>query len=296
MADAPKAVSRHPGPGGIHVSALTKGSLVLLSAAATSAPTGTPAPAAVPPNALQSAADSAGSYAGSQILKFQYNPESITRTRAGVWDYRKVKKGNKEEVVASTVERNLQDSYRGGGLFVKSETITMKLIFDATEALLAGFDPSGDLGVLPELAVLEQISFGSDSRREEEGSDAKKAREAGKVDGKKPKSPLLPVFPTECLLVLGSRRFPVVVTALTINEKRFNEKLTPIRAEVDVSMRILESGEIQTNSPTLLAFNAILKQRQANAAIGGTAEGTDVSAILDALVKDGGPPPPEGSA
>ena len=293
MADAPKAVSRHPGPGGIHVSALTKGSLVLLSATATTAPTGTPAPAAAPPNALQSAADAAGSYAGSQILKFQYNPESITRTRAGVWDYRKVKKGNKEEVVASTVERNLQDSYRGGGLFVKSETITMKLIFDATEALLAGFDAAGDLGVLPELAVLEQISFGSDSRKEEETSDAKKAREGAKVDGKKAK--LSPVFPTECLLVLGSRRFPVVVTALTINEKRFNEKLTPIRAEVDVSMRILESGEIQTNSPTLLAFNAILNQRKANAAIGGSAEGTDVSAILDALVKDGGPPPKEGS-
>lgn len=281
MADAPKAVSRHPGPGGIHVSALTKGSLVLLSVAPSSAPTGSPPPPPPPPT-LAGAAAAVGSYAGSQILKFQYNPESITRTRAGVWDYRKVKKGNKEEVVASTVERNLQDSYRGGGLFVKSETITMKLIFDATEALLAGFDAAGDLGVLPELAVLEQISFGSDSRKEEETSDAKK-------DGKKAK--LSPVFPTECLLVLGSRRFPVVVTALTINEKRFNEKLTPIRAEVDVSMRILESGEIQTNSPTLLAFNAILKQRQANAAIGGTADGTDdgtdVSAILNALDRDG---------
>lgn len=272
MADEPKAVSRHPGPGGIHVSALTKGSLVLLSVAPSSAPTGSPPPPPPPPT-LAGAAAAVGSYAGSQILKFQYNPESITRTRAGVWDYRKVKKGNKEEVVASTVERNLQDSYRGGGLFVKSETITMKLVFDATEALLAGFDTPGNLGVLPELAVLEQISFGSDSR------------EGAKVDGKKSK--LSPVFPTECLLVLGSRRFPVVVTALTINEKRFNEKLTPIRAEVDVSMRILESGEIQTNSPTLLAFNAILKQRQAHAAIGGTADGTDVSAILNALVSDG---------
>lgn len=242
---SPTAVSRFAGPGGLYNSELDKGVLVVLP---------TPAP---PPTKKSDPPEAAGP---GRILRFQYNPETITRTRAGVWDYRKVKKGQKETPVASETEQVLQKSYRGGGLFVKSETIVIKLIFDATEAILAGFDPTGEVGVLPELAVLEQISFGADARQEQESEEAKKAREKAKLS---------PIYPSECLLVLGSRRFPVVVTALTITEKRFSSRLIPIRAEVDVTMRILESGEIQTNSPSLDAFKQILEKRQADATIAG---------------------------
>ena len=44
-------------------------------------------------------------------------------------------------------------------------------------------------------------------------------------------------------MLLGPRTFPVVITGMTIVEQRFDPALFPLRAEVDLRMRILEVGE-----------------------------------------------------
>lgn len=188
----------------------------------------------------------------AQVLRFQYNPETITRTRTGAWDARK----NGKVLPQSASQKQEKDNFRGGGMFAKSETIAMKLVFDATELLLRGEDPDGD-GILPELAVLETIALG----------------EAPKDDGKKdPKNDakLNPIHPKELLLVIGKRYFPVIITQMTITEKRFSPDLIPLRAEIDFQMQVLEASEVDGDPAIHGAYNKLIGDRLANAAKAAT--------------------------
>lgn len=184
-----------------------------------------------------------------QALPFQYNPENITRTRSGQWEHKENKK-------AATPAQNktLVDGQRGGGLYAKSETINIKVVFDATEAILRGEqDPDGgspsDNGVLPELAVLEQMALAKEQTDEEE----KKTGGGEKLES-------LP--PSELLLVLGPRKFPVVITAMNIVEQRFTPKLVPIRAEIDLRFRVLEVSENAADKVIAQTFKDLMDKRK----------------------------------
>src|SRR4029079_12208628 len=100
-------------------------------------------------------------------------------------------------------------SLRGGGLYAKAETIAMKLIFDATEILLKG-GSDGQLGVLPELGVLEGIAL-AEAPKDDAGAAKKKDPKQG--------TKLTALNPKEVLLILGKRSFPVIVTSMNIVEK-----------------------------------------------------------------------------
>ena len=196
-----------------------------------------------------------------RALRFQYNPETVTRTRTGQWETKAGKNAAQDKV--------LMDAQRGGGLLAKSETLTLKVVFDVTEALLgpdaATYEASG---VLPELGVLEGMALGKDTLGEEEKKGPK----------------LISLHPTELLLVLGSRRFPVVLTAMTITEQRFDTKLTPTRAEVELRFRLLEASENAANSRVQKAFEALRQARDAaadEAVYTGTDEQDAISRALD---------------
>ncbi|WP_437942636.1 hypothetical protein [Sorangium sp. So ce341] len=198
-----------------------------------------------------------------RLLRFQYNPETITRTRAGAWDARKNQKSDPSgQKPISPAEEKRIASMRGGGLFAKSETIAMKLMFDATEALLRG-DAGTDaekVGILPELAALEMMALAEAPKEPEKGGDASKAKkEAAKAQK------LNALHPKELLLVLGDRYFPVIVTSMTINEKRFSPTLVPLRAEVDLQMVILEATEVVGNPPLFAAYKELFEARRRRA-------------------------------
>lgn len=203
----------------------------------------------------------------SRALKFQYNPETVTRTRAGQWEV-----GKKKDPAQN---KALQDAHRGGGLLAKSETLSLKIIFDATEAIL-GPNPSQyeTDGVLPELAVLEGMALGKEATGEEEKKDA----------------PLISLNPTELLLVLGQRRFPVVVTSMTIAEQRFNLQLVPNRAEIDLRLRVLEVSENLANSKVRQTFEQLRQDRydqSTKAAYTGTDEKEAIAKALDPSANEG---------
>ncbi len=183
----------------------------------------------------------------AQVLRFQYNPETITRTRTGEW---KSRNKNVQSKAASSAQEERGKSGQGAGaLLAKSETISFKLLFDATEALLAGRAGVDTDGILPQLAVLEDVALGKESQ------------EASR--GKPPPQVTKPVRPSELLLVLGRQRtFPVVLTSLTITEQKFSPQLVPIRAEVDVKLRVLEPFETAYNTRIQTVFNELLDRRQ----------------------------------
>jgi hypothetical protein len=195
----------------------------------------------------------------ADILTFQYNPETITRTRTGKWEPRKRRRRDIPTPQEVRGERGGQGS---AALLAESETISMKIVFDATEAILAGQGYAGRAeggqppspetpvaakGILPQLAFLDLVSLG----REEDESRKGAKREASR-----------PVRPDEMLLVLGPERmFPVVMTSLTITEQKFNPSLVPIRAEVDIKMNVLEPVESAYNRWVKNAFDELLRRR-----------------------------------
>lgn len=244
---------------------LHKGALILL-----------PPPSAGASSSSGSSSSSDVSLSGSEMLRFQYNPETITRTRGGAWESRKNSQGQAKNAAPPTsAQERTSAAFRGGGLFAKSETIAMKLVFDATELLI---DPKNAgkseaeraLGILPELGVLEQMAIAA--------PPDDKAKPAGSTK-------LTEAPPKELLLVLNQRVFPVIITQMTITEKRFSAELVPLRAEVDLQMQVMEATEVAGHPATKSAYLKLLDERLKNAKRAAETP-TSLSVIQAALVQN----------
>jgi hypothetical protein len=207
-----------------------------------------------------------------ELLRFQYNPETVTRSRTGQWERKLDKKTAK-----SAQEKMADDASRGGALKSKSEVISFKLVFDAAERIMAGDDPSGDArspgtGVMPELAILERLALGPDQVPDPPKKDNEFA--------------LVTLNPTEVILVLGPRAFPGVITQMNIVEQRFNPNLVPTRAEIDLRFRVLEATSVSVNKDTQEVFRQLLKQRETQSMLAiATVGGTVQQAIQKALIQ-----------
>lgn len=211
-------------------------------------------------------AASAGGDLSGEVLYFQYNPETISRARTGKWEPRKKRKGAKVVAPQEVRQRGGQGS---SALLAEAETVSLKVVFDATEAVLAGRPGAADDGVLPQLAFLEVLSTG----REGQQGDAR--REA-----------VQPVRPDELLLILGPRRlFPVVLTNLTITEQKFLPTLIPLRAEADLKFTVLEPDESAYRTWISTAYTRLLQGRLSASAT-AAAEGDVAGAIARELAAD----------
>jgi hypothetical protein len=148
----------------------------------------------------------------------------------------------------------------------------MKIVFDATEALLKGASDDLSAGVLPELGALEMMALAEAPKEPDKNAakDKKAADEAVKLNA---------LHPKELLLVLGDRYFPVIVTQMTITEKRFSPELVPLRAEVDLQMQILESTEVVGNPALFAAYKELVEARRER-----EKQATIASATVDELV------------
>jgi hypothetical protein len=175
-------------------------------------------------------ADGSGDALSGKVLRFQYNPETLTRTRTGRWEPRKKRK----QAFESPQAVRARSGQGSSALMAESEQISLKIVFDATEAVLAGRSspdgaPVADQGVLPELAFLELASIGREGKEKQKGV---------------PFEAIQPVRPDELLLVLGQQRmFPCVLTSITITEQKFLPSLAPLRAEVELKLNVLEPTE-----------------------------------------------------
>jgi hypothetical protein len=187
---------------------------------------------------------------GQLALQFQFNPETVTRTRAGQWDPR-VKR--QEAKIPPNPEVRGNASMGSSALLAESETISFKIVFDATEAVLAGDDQGAiEKGVLPQLAFLEVVS---------QGREGNVAEDAKKQD--KTKEVIQPIRPDELLLMLGSTRiFPVVLTNLIITEQKFLPTLVPLRAEVELKLTVLEPIESRYSTLVDMAFSQLSERRR----------------------------------
>ncbi|BBX36211.1 hypothetical protein MMAG44476_04027 [Mycolicibacterium mageritense DSM 44476 = CIP 104973] len=206
------------------------------------------------------------STSGQLALQFQFNPETVTRTRAGQWDPR-VKR--QEAKIPPNPEVRGTATMGSSALLAESETIGFKIVFDATEAVLAGRPHGTEQGVLPQLAFLELVSQGREGNVADDPKKQDKAKEV-----------IQPIRPDELLLILGSARiFPVVLTNLTITEQKFLPSLVPLRAEVELKFTVLEPIESRYSAMIGTAFSRLTERRSA------AAQQASSASVVDAIWK-----------
>ena len=160
------------------------------------------------------------------LLGFEFNPESITFTRnmSGPSKKTQAKKKNPE---------------KSGGLGMVSDDITFSLRFllDATDRMNDGAGFAATLGVQPEIDVIERMATLQSSKAEGVLKLFSVSKKSGLLEHKK-----LPII----LFVWGFRIIPCQIVRCSVNNKAFLSGLVPFRAEVDLSLKVVEEHPLYT--------------------------------------------------
>lgn len=147
----------------------------------------------------------------SSVVVFQYNPETMSRTLTG---------------------RTTGGEAGSGPLRLSGppeETLKLTIEIDAADQLEAGDPVTSALGITPALAALELLLYPPSALVIANEVLAR----AGVIEIIPPEAPLT-------LLVWGPRRIvPVRVTEFSITEEAFDPTLNPIRAKVDLGLRVV---------------------------------------------------------
>jgi hypothetical protein len=170
------------------------------------------------------------------VIRFQYNPETLTRTLAARTS------GNSEQ--------NPRDPLRVQG--PPKEDIRVEIFIDATDALEEGSRLAKTQGIHPRLAALELLLYPRMTRVL--WNEAK--RRLGAIEVLAPEAPLT-------LFVWGPQRvLPVRISGMTIVEESFDPDLRPLVARVSLEMTVHSYYDLGLLSAGggLFAVHQILKE------------------------------------
>lgn len=164
-----------------------------------------------------------------KIITLQYNPDTLTRSLQvkGVGD----SGGNRSEAM------------RLSGPPV--ETIKVEVEIDATDQLEVADSATTQIGIQPQLSILETMVYPTSSQLISNNSSAQ--------------SGTLEIIPMEASLSLfiwnKNRIIPVRITEFSITEEAFDVNLNPIRAKISLGMRVLSVDDLGFNTAGNLYMN-----------------------------------------
>jgi len=177
-----------------------------------------------------------------QVIVFQYNAEQLSRSLAH----------RAAPPEPSDVGAAREDSFRVLGPPV--ETITLSVVLDAVDQLEQP-DQNPEVaanGLHPALAALELLLYPPSTQVLLNRTLA----QAGRVQ-------VCPADLPLTLLVWGkSRAVPVRLTSFAVTEEAFDPLLNPIRAKVDLGMRILTYMELKEDTLGFSAYIAYQAQKE----------------------------------
>jgi len=169
-------------------------------------------------------------------IPFQFNPDSLTRTLTPRGA--KVEAGDRLEAL------------RLVGPPV--ETIKLDAEFDAVDRVGGGGGLPGGDGVAGDLAALETILSPAASEILAEARSAA----LGTLE-------ILPAPAPLVVVVLGPHRIlPVRITDIGMVEEMFDTRLTPIRARVSITLRVLNTDDLAPGSKGASLYIAALQRRE----------------------------------
>ncbi|MCI0435106.1 MAG: hypothetical protein L0271_15910 [Gemmatimonadetes bacterium] len=180
----------------------------------------------------------------ASIVVFQYNPETMRRSLTA-------------RASGGTGEGATAEALRLKG--PPEETIDVSVEIDATDQLEDVEFPATVFGISPTLASLEMLLYPKSALVIANAVLAT----GGIIEVIPPEAPLT-------LFVWGPTRIlPVRLTRLTINEEAFDPDLNPIRAKVDLGLKVLSYHDLGLVSVGGALFMAHQVIKEVMATIGG---------------------------
>jgi hypothetical protein len=200
----------------------------------------------------------------SNIIIFQYNPESMTR------------RFTQQRADLTGQARLLTAGDTNNVLFAPDETYSLSVELDAADQLEEGDAVTRAVGLHPALAAVELLLYPNSTVTIRN----QLLIETGGVWIVPPQVPLV-------LFVWGAMRvIPVQVTSVSIAETAFDQILNPIQAKVDLEMRALSDVELAQLKPpfsTLGTVNQIAKEALARVKIAGIVAGAEIRTVRGLL-------------
>jgi hypothetical protein len=178
----------------------------------------------------------------ASVIIFQYNPDRLTRTLTA-------------QTVGGTPDRGEALRLKGP----PQESITIEVDVDATDQLEHAQFPAAQLGIYPTLASLEMLIYPKSALVI--ANEVLQA--AGVIEIIPPEAPLT-------LFIWGVKRIlPVRLTQFSITEEAFDTNLNPIRAKVNLGLRVLNYNDLGLLSVGGALFMAHQVIKEVMATIGG---------------------------
>jgi hypothetical protein len=162
----------------------------------------------------------------ASVVIFQYNPDTLTRTLKP----RNAPAGSTDNGPCGEVQRVTS---------APVETIHVSIEIDATDQLERRDRDARKVGIYPQLSALEMLLYPKSLQVIANAV----LMAVGTIE-------VLPTLPTLTLFVWGAKRvLPVALAEFTITEQAFDERLNPIRARVDLGMRVLTYSDLPITHP-----------------------------------------------
>ncbi len=178
----------------------------------------------------------------ASVIIFQYNPQSLSRQL---------------QARAASAEGARSEVLRLEG--PPEETISIdKLEIDATDQLERSDPLAATMGIYPQLSALEMLLYPKSALVIANTV----LLAAGTIEVVPPEAPLT-------LFIWGIKRvLPVQITSFSITEEEFDTGLNPIRANVNLSMRVLTYNDFPVTHPAYYVFLAHQVVKETMAVIG----------------------------
>jgi hypothetical protein len=190
-----------------------------------------------------------------QVIVFQYNPNTLTRTLEAQVAEDEGKSGSPPRLKGAPVE-----------------TIKIDVEIDAADQLERGDATAADVGVFPQLSALELLIY---PKSDLVVTNAQLLK-AGTLE-------IMPPTASLTLFIWGKRRIlPVRLTEFSVTEEAHHPNLSPIRAKVSLGLRVQSYSDVSADNPT---WNLFLSHQVLKETMAAVATTTSVSAVVGSNVK-----------
>lgn len=182
----------------------------------------------------------------TSVIIFQYNPDTLRRTLEA--------QAAGPTTGTNTVARTEALRLRGAPV----ETITLDIEVDATDQLARGNPDAVGMGVYPQLSALEMLLYPKSNMVIANTILAL----TGSIELIPPEAPLT-------LFIWGPKRvLPVRLTTFSITEEAYDVDLNPIRASVNLGLRVLSYSDLSLTHPGYYLFLAHQVTKEVMAMVG----------------------------
>lgn len=178
-------------------------------------------------------------------LSFDFNPTTITRTRAI-----EIKFGEGQETAGGKDFSGLAELPRvAQSAVVKAESFTVKILLDATDRMNAGDQEAHKYGVQPEIDIL--YSMVEPKLQAPGGASTLAALSANGSDSQP--------YPSVLLFIWGEQVLPVFMTQIQFEVKAYLPTLLPYRAEATLTLQVIQSRNDYYTPEVQRMFNSAQK-------------------------------------